>query len=414
MKHVGLKELSVRDVRENEYNPRKRFDDAAFRELVESIRRVGLIQPVVVRPVDGGHEVVVGVRRYRALKELGSKAILTNIIEAGDKEARILSLTENLARDELTPIEEARAYAEYLGVPELSSEKTQVPGGEKAVKELGQQIGVATSVIYKRIGLLTLPEDLQAKVEENSLSIAHAETISRLRRVEDESLRSQKMRELAVRVDRLSNSQLREEVKRILESVTKQKKRDTDILEEYRKNYADKGRTLASTVKSASSWTKDNVDQEWLTEQGLSIQEEAEEDLQGQGEGLQMVLKGWQDRLQGEEYKLLTQQGIAVEEEMTRVRQAVELIEKIGPEGDIYKCPWCLGLTRPSRLRRELETFQGQLEGFQEKKAELSEEAAEVEKISRGLLADVREYRSAGELLAKQLEQMGRPEEVGA
>ncbi len=413
MKHVGLKELSVRDVRENEYNPRKRFDDAAFRELVESIRRVGLIQPVVVRPVDGGHEVVVGVRRYRALKELGSKAILTNIIEAGDKEARILSLTENLARDELTPIEEARAYAEYLGVPELSSEKTQVPGGEKAVKEFGQQIGVATSVIYKRIGLLALPEDLQAKVEENSLSIAHAETISRLRRVEDESLRSQKMRELAVRVDRLTNSQLREEVKRILESVNKQRKRDTDILEEYRKNYADKDRTLASTVKSASSWTKDNVDQEWLAEQGLSIPE-SEEDLQGQGEGLQMVLKGWQDRLQGEEYKLLTQQGIAVEEEMTRVRQAVELIEKIGPEGDIYKCPWCLGLTRPSKLRTELETFQGQLEGFQEKKAELSEEAAEVEKISRGLLADVREYRSAGELLAKQLEQMGRPEEVGA
>ncbi len=412
MKHVGLKELSVRDVRENDYNPRKRFDDAAFRELVESIRRVGLIQPVVVRPVDGGHEVVVGVRRYRALKELGSKAILTNIIEAGDKEARILSLTENLARDELTPIEEARAYAEYLGVTELSSEKTQVPGGEKAVKELGQQIGVDASVIYKRIGLLALPADLQAKVEENSLSITHAEIISRLRRVEDESLRSQKMRELAVRVDRLTDSQLREEVKRTLESVNKQRKRDTDILEEYRKNYADKERTLASTVKSASSWTKGNVDQEWLAKQGLSIPG-GEEDLQGQGEGLNMVLKGWQDRLQGEEYKLLTQQGIAVEEEMTRVRQAVELIEKIGPEGDIYKCPWCLGLTRPSKLRTELETFQGQLEGFQEKKAELSEEATEVEKISRGLLADVREYRSAGELLAKQLEQMGRPEEVG-
>ncbi|TET92056.1 MAG: ParB/RepB/Spo0J family partition protein [Methanomassiliicoccales archaeon] len=413
MKHLGLEELAIGKVRENDYNPRKRFDDAAFRELMESIRRVGLIQPVIVRPVDDGHEVVVGVRRYRAVKEIGAKKILSNVVEADDQEARILSLTENLARDELTAIEEARAYAEYLKASGLDGVKTKVPGGEKAVTDLGNKIGVDSSTIYHRLALLALPEELQAEVEEGILHLHPAEIIARLRQLTDEGLQVQKMRELAVRVKRLSESQLRDEVKRILASAKKQKSRDEDVLNEYRKNHTDKERAAASSLRSAVAWAVKNVDEGWLEEQELEVPKNGDS-LVDEGNTLQDILRGWQDHLQGDEYKTLTQKGISIEEEMTRVRQAVDIIEEIGPEGDAYKCPWCLGLTRPSKLKEEVETYERQIEAIQEQKGELSAEAEEAEKVLKDLLGDLREYRSAKELLAKQLKQMDRGDEAKA
>jgi len=117
---IMLKEVEYKELVENKYNPRKRFDDAAMKELVDSIDRIGLLEPLVVRSKgDNGnapYEVVCGIRRYRALGEIkNGKKIPVNQVKVDDKEAQILSICENTARQNLNPIEEGNAYANYLG-----------------------------------------------------------------------------------------------------------------------------------------------------------------------------------------------------------------------------------------------------------------------------------------------------------
>ena len=110
-----LKEIEYKELVENDYNPRKRFDDAAMKELTDSIKKIGLLEPLVVRKRNGKYEVVCGVRRFKALGNLNNgKKIPVNEVNVSDKEAQILSISENTARKNLNAIEEGKAYANYL------------------------------------------------------------------------------------------------------------------------------------------------------------------------------------------------------------------------------------------------------------------------------------------------------------
>jgi len=157
-----IDEILISKLVPNTYNPRKHFDDAKMKELEGSIKGQGLVQAITVRPLEGGkYEVVAGMRRYIASKSAGLKKIPALIRDLTDDEARLLSITENLERSDLTPIEEARAFQVYLGWNEQKSfEDGRQEGLRTLVDELAGKLPIASNTIYNRLSLLHLPESL--------------------------------------------------------------------------------------------------------------------------------------------------------------------------------------------------------------------------------------------------------------
>src|SRR5256714_3464655 len=118
---IDLAQLPVDSIHPNPRQPRRRFDHEATAGLAESIRAQGIIQPVVLRPrAAGGYELIAGERRWRAAREANLETLPALIRDAADRDALLLGLVENVAREELTPVEEARAYALLTDEFELS------------------------------------------------------------------------------------------------------------------------------------------------------------------------------------------------------------------------------------------------------------------------------------------------------
>ncbi len=146
--------------------PRKRFDHEATAGLAESIRAQGIIQPVVLRPrPDGGYELIAGERRWRAAREAGMVALPAVVRDAADRDALLLGLVENVAREELSPIEEARAYALLTDEFELS------------LGEIAERVGASKPAVSNRLRLLELPDDVLAMVERGELTEGHARAV---------------------------------------------------------------------------------------------------------------------------------------------------------------------------------------------------------------------------------------------
>jgi ParB family transcriptional regulator, chromosome partitioning protein len=146
--------------------PRKRFDHEATAGLAESIRAQGIIQPVVLRPRPaGGYELIAGERRWRAAREAGVAALPALVRDAADRDALLLSLVENVAREELSPIEEARAYALLTDEFELS------------LGEIAERVGASKPAVSNRLRLLELSDDILAMVERGELTEGHARAV---------------------------------------------------------------------------------------------------------------------------------------------------------------------------------------------------------------------------------------------
>ena len=161
-----LANLPVELVHPNPRQPRRRFEHEATAGLAESIRAQGVVQPVVVRSrKEGGYELIAGERRWRAAKEAGLQTIPAVVRESGDREALLLGLVENVAREQLSPVEEARAYA--LLVDEF----------ELGLGEIADQVGRSKPSVSNRMRLLDLPEDVLAMLERNELSEGHARAV---------------------------------------------------------------------------------------------------------------------------------------------------------------------------------------------------------------------------------------------
>jgi ParB family chromosome partitioning protein len=142
-----LTHLAVDEIHANAKQPRKRFDGEAVSGLAESIKAQGLIQPVVVRPrLEGGYELIAGERRWRAAREAGLASVPAVVREADDRDTLLLGLVENVAREDLSPIEEARAYAVLIDEFGLS------------LGEVAERVGRSKPTVSNRIRLLELPE----------------------------------------------------------------------------------------------------------------------------------------------------------------------------------------------------------------------------------------------------------------
>jgi ParB family chromosome partitioning protein len=161
-----LAELSVAEIHANPNQPRKDFDRDAVSGLAESIKAQGLIQPVIVRPrLAGGYELIAGERRWRAAREAGLETLPAVIREADDRDTLLLGLVENVAREDLSPVEEARAYALLLDEFALS------------IAEIAERVGKARPTVSNRLRLLELPDEVLELLHRNELSEGHARAV---------------------------------------------------------------------------------------------------------------------------------------------------------------------------------------------------------------------------------------------
>ena len=157
--------ISITDIQKNPYQPRKEFDGEKLHELAQSIKENGVIQPIIVRqsPVIG-YEILAGERRYRASLLAGLTSIPAVVKQLSDQEMMVQSIIENLQRENLNPIEEARAYESLV---------------EKGFThaEIADKMGKSRPYISNSIRLLSLPEPILSEVENGKLSQAHARSL---------------------------------------------------------------------------------------------------------------------------------------------------------------------------------------------------------------------------------------------
>lgn len=182
-------ELPVRDVplsrvSPNPFQPRRGFDDEALSELETSIRENGLLQPIVLRPAARGFELVAGERRFRALQRLGWETAPAIVRELSDEQMLLLSLVENLQREELNAIEEAVAYQQL------------VDGFGLTQAQVAKRVGRNRSTVANSLRLLTLPAEAREMVASGALSAGHARAVLS---VEDEEGRIRLAREISAR-----------------------------------------------------------------------------------------------------------------------------------------------------------------------------------------------------------------------
>jgi len=169
-----IAKLKISQINFNPYQPRKEFTKEALQDLTASIKQKGIIQPIVVRRMSNDkYELVAGERRLRAAKTLKMDEVPVVIREIPDEDSLEISLIENIQRESLNPIEEARAYQMLMEKFELTQER------------VSQVIGKARTTVANILRLLKLPKEIQEEVNKGSLSFAHART---LLEIEDSSL----------------------------------------------------------------------------------------------------------------------------------------------------------------------------------------------------------------------------------
>jgi ParB family chromosome partitioning protein len=161
-----LRHLPVSEIHPNPRQPRRGFDQEATSGLADSIRAQGLIQPVVVRPrAAGGYELIAGERRWRAATEAELETVPAVVRDSDDRETLLLALVENVAREDLSPIEEARAYAVLLDEFDL------------ALGAVAERVGRSKPAVSNKLRLLDLPGEVLALVERGELSEGHARAV---------------------------------------------------------------------------------------------------------------------------------------------------------------------------------------------------------------------------------------------
>lgn len=216
----NLIQVAVKEVTTSPYQPRQEFDEMELRELAGSIHEVGLIQPIVVRRVETGYELVAGERRLRACKLLGLTEIPALLMELDDKQVAALSLIENLQRKDLNYFEEALAYARLINDFGLTQE------------EVAQKVGKSQSAIANKLRLLKISPNVRKLISTDALSERHVRALLKLdsddeqmmvlRMIYDNDLNVRETEEAVERIrQNISREIKKEETKRNVSGVIK-------------------------------------------------------------------------------------------------------------------------------------------------------------------------------------------------
>jgi len=222
---AGVVELPVSAIRRNPRQPRRVFDPAALAELATSIASVGVVQPVIVRRVEGGYELIAGERRWRAAQQAGYTAIPAIVRSASDVESLELALVENVVRQQLNPVDEAFALKVLLEDLGVTQEK------------LAARVGKSRSAIANKIRLLDLPAPIQESLASGALSEGHARALLTLEGRGEQIRLARRIAEKG-----LSVRQVEEEVRRRAEAGTPGKRAlrssiPADVLDQIRDSF---------------------------------------------------------------------------------------------------------------------------------------------------------------------------------
>ena len=169
-------EIEIADIRSNPYQPRTHFDEEALKELAESIKEHGLLEPIIVKKSIKGYELVAGERRTKASKLAGLKTIPAIIKDFNDLQMMELALIENIQREDLSAIEEANAYKKFIDNMGYTQE------------ELANRFNKSRTYITNLLGLLKLPVSVQNMVMDGSITSSHARVLSKMEN-EDEIIK---------------------------------------------------------------------------------------------------------------------------------------------------------------------------------------------------------------------------------
>lgn len=171
MQNNGQKvvELNINDVLPNRFQPRIKFDENSINELALSIKKYGVIQPIVVRQIGNKYEIIAGERRYKASVLAGKQTIPALITQLTDKDSIEIALIENVQREDLTAIEKAVSYKKILDMGYISQES------------LAQKVGKSQSSIANTLRLLNLTDDVQEALLENKISERHARSLLKVK-----------------------------------------------------------------------------------------------------------------------------------------------------------------------------------------------------------------------------------------
>jgi len=199
-----VQQIQLDQIRPNPFQPRRTFDEASLEELSDSIRRQGVLQPVVVRPMGDSYELIVGERRWRASAKAGLKEIPAIVRHVSDEEMMAQALVENIQREDLNPIEEAHAYRQLMQLAGLTQE------------ELAAMVGKKRPTVANSLRLLSLTAEVQGMVLEGKLSAGHAKVLLSLEGKEQVKAALQVVEEgLSVReTERLVQSLMKKKVPR--------------------------------------------------------------------------------------------------------------------------------------------------------------------------------------------------------
>jgi ParB family chromosome partitioning protein len=157
--------LPVTAIQPNPLQPRQAFDQAAIDELAESIRQKGILQPLLVRRINGAYELIAGERRFRAAQQLGMEQVPVTVRDCADGEMLEVALIENIQRENLNPLEEARAYRRLGDEFNLTHD------------EIAKRVGKDRSTVANTVRLLQLPQEVQREIERGTLSAGHARAL---------------------------------------------------------------------------------------------------------------------------------------------------------------------------------------------------------------------------------------------
>ena len=161
-------EIPIKDIRSNPHQPREYFDEEALRELAESIKDHGIIEPIIVKKSIKGYDLVAGERRTKAASIAGLETIPAILRDFTDQQMMEIALIENIQREDLSPIEEAQAYKNYIDATGLTQE------------EVANKFGKSRSYITNLLGLLSLPKYVQKEVINGTISMSHARVLSKI------------------------------------------------------------------------------------------------------------------------------------------------------------------------------------------------------------------------------------------
>ena len=211
-------QLYLDDIIPNRFQPREVFDEKALKELAVSIKEHGVIQPIIVRNVNGKYEIIAGERRYKASALAGLTKIPAIIRDLDDKESSKVALLENLQRKNLNPIEEARTYQKILEIDQMTQE------------ELAKTMGKSQSAVANKIRLLSLSDEVQDALLKEQISERHARALIN---VQDTKVQKELLKKVIT--NKMSVRNLEEEVKKIAPKVEKEET-ETSKVEDIPKN----------------------------------------------------------------------------------------------------------------------------------------------------------------------------------